>query len=927
VTTAARACPSCNTTLPPEAQFCMSCGTATPTDPGVPPRMATTGAIEVAQVTQALAGRYRIERVIGEGGMATVYLAEDARHKRKVAVKVMRPELAATLGADRFLREVEIAARLQHPHILALYDSGESNGLLFYVMPLVEGESLKDRLAREGALPADEALKLGREIAEALAYAHKRGIVHRDIKPANILLNEGHALIADFGIARAVEDVGGESLTKTGLAVGTPQYMAPEQATGEKDVDGRADVYATGAVLYEMLAGEPPFTGANARAVLTKSLTETPRALSAVRAGVTDAVDAVVQKALAKGVADRFATADAFANAIDAVRSRTSGTMEAVTSAEIAATQVTAAAQAPAGVRKWVHPRNLLVAGLVAAVLFFALRGRGGGDGGSVASGAKGNRVAVLPFRNEAGPSDAFLVDGIAQDVRDRLGRAGALVTIGWTSTSDYRDTQKPPQDIGRELGADHLLRGVVRWAGQGGARRLLVVPELIDARSGRQVWQRAVEHPEPDIPRMSSDVTRAVTEALGVALTPGEDSAIAELPTRSAEAYRAFLRGREQTGSDPATLRATNQEYEQAVALDSMFADAWGSLSSGSTILYLNGNRDPAVARRAREAMERVVALRPGSALARRARSRYLEIVAGDEPAARAEMDLALRENPNDATLLAMSGQQDINVGDLGSGLTKLERARELDPRSPSVLTNLVQAYTYLNRPTDAQKAGVSLLAVRPLDLNAIQGVAMAHVSAGDLEGARRVLRDAVQRGVPAPRLAAHMTGYLETGFVLEDAEQQLVLRLTPSTFDDDRAWWAQALATLYWQRGDTAMARVYADSALGPTRAQMAGAPNDPQLHGLIALMYAYLGRAADARSEVQQSMAHVDRFSQQGYNRTNAAKTELALGNRDAAIDHLAKVRVTGYHLTNGWLQVDPTFASLKGYPKFEQMLKGN
>jgi tetratricopeptide (TPR) repeat protein len=170
-------------------------------------------------------------------------------------------------------------------------------------------------------------------------------------------------------------------------------------------------------------------------------------------------------------------------------------------------------------------------------------------------------------------------------------------------------------------------------------------------------------------------------------------------------------------------------------------------------------------------------------------------------------------------------------------------------------------------------------------------------------------------------------MAGYFETGFILEDAEQQLVLRLTPSTFDDDRAWWAQSLATLYWQRGDTARARVYADSALGPTRAQMAGAPNDPQLHGLIALMLAYLGRASEARAEIQQSMAHVDRFSQQGYNRMNAAKTELALGNRDAAIEHLARVRATGYHLSEGWFGVDPTFASLKGYPKFEQMLKGN
>src|SRR5688572_18634372 len=206
MTAPARACPACRTPLPEEALFCLHCGAATPTEPGVPPRTAATDIGEIVRVRKALAATYAIERVIGEGGMATVYLAEDQKHHRKVAVKVMRPELAATLGADRFLREVEIAAQLSHPHILPMHDSGESAGILYYVMPFVDGESLRDRIARDGALPPDEALRFAREVAEALAYAHKRGFIHRDIKPANILLSEGHALVADFGIARAVDE-------------------------------------------------------------------------------------------------------------------------------------------------------------------------------------------------------------------------------------------------------------------------------------------------------------------------------------------------------------------------------------------------------------------------------------------------------------------------------------------------------------------------------------------------------------------------------------------------------------------------------------------------------------------------------------------------------------------------------------------------
>jgi serine/threonine protein kinase len=235
-------------------------------------------------VQAALGDRYHVERAIGAGGMATVYLAEDAKHGRKVAVKVMRPELTATLGADRFLREVEIAARLNHPHILPMYDSGEAHGVLYYAMPYVEGASLEGKMRREGQMQAEEACRLAREMAEALAYAHERGVVHRDIKPANILLSGGHALVADFGIARAV-GAEGQALTQTGLAVGTPQYMSPEQATGENDVDGRTDVYAVGSVLYEMLAGEPPFTGPTAQAVLARSLTEALRPLTATRPG------------------------------------------------------------------------------------------------------------------------------------------------------------------------------------------------------------------------------------------------------------------------------------------------------------------------------------------------------------------------------------------------------------------------------------------------------------------------------------------------------------------------------------------------------------------------------------------------------------------------------------------------------------------
>ncbi len=260
----------------------------------------------------ALGDRYDLEREIGQGGMATVFLARDLKHDRKVAVKVLRAELSASLGADRFLREIRVAANLQHPNVLGLYDSGEHEGLLFYVMPFVDGESLRDRLTREQQLPIQDALQLTREAGEALQFAHTRGIIHRDIKPENILLLGGHALVADFGIARAFSQAGGEKLTQTGMAIGTPHYMSPEQSLGSEHVDARSDVYSLGCVLYELLIGQPPFTGPNAMAILARHSMEVVPSLQVVRPSVSDDLEDAVMRALEKTPADRFQTLKEF---------------------------------------------------------------------------------------------------------------------------------------------------------------------------------------------------------------------------------------------------------------------------------------------------------------------------------------------------------------------------------------------------------------------------------------------------------------------------------------------------------------------------------------------------------------------------------------------------------------------------------------
>ncbi|HEX7121189.1 MAG TPA: protein kinase, partial [Gemmatimonadaceae bacterium] len=347
----------------------------------------------VSRLTASVADRYRLERELGAGGMATVFLAEDVKHHRQVAIKILHAELSAILGSERFLKEIELTASLQHPHILPLFDSGSADGLLYYVMPYVEGETLRARLERETQLPVDEALVIAREVADALSYAHAKGVVHRDIKPENILLQNGHALVSDFGIALALEQAGGERMTQTGLSLGTPQYMSPEQATGDRGIDARSDVYSLAAVLYEMLAGEPPVTGASAQSMIAKLMTETPTHLRVLRTTVPAEIDAAVAKALSKTPADRFTTAGDFARALSV--KHTAG-----------ATPAAASGTAPAA-RRGRRPMALALA----AVVVVAAAGLG-----AYAMRAKPAPPATLGTKTQLTSTGAVLYPAISPD-------------------------------------------------------------------------------------------------------------------------------------------------------------------------------------------------------------------------------------------------------------------------------------------------------------------------------------------------------------------------------------------------------------------------------------------------------------------------------------------------------------------------------
>ncbi len=910
MTTEARSCPTCSTTLPPEAHFCLNCGTPTPTEPGVPARTMPTGAIEISRIRSALADRYQVEHVLGEGGMATVYQAEDLKHRRKVAVKVMRPELAETLGAERFLREVEIAAKLSHPHILPVYDSGAADGVLYYVMPVVEGESLPARLAREKQLPVEEALRLAREVAEAMAYAHERGFVHRDIKPANILISAGHALVADFGIARAMEG-DGKVLTQTGLAIGTPQYMSPEQASGAADLDGRSDIYALGCVLYEMIAGEPPFTGPTAQAVIARSITETPRSLSSTRQALSPAVDSTVMKALAKTPADRYATAGAMVTALVQAENQTRSGVTPISAGK------------GLGFKPW---QLALAATAVLVIGIFGSRAFSGGGSPAAGAGAGRQSVAVLPFLNQGTADDAYFADGIADEVRGKLAKLGQFTVIASASANQYRETTKTGPEIARELRVDQVLMGRVRWAGAaGGPRQVQVIAELVDGQTGATTWQETFDADVTDIFAMQGRIATRVAAALGAALGQADEAEMSARPTDNPVAYELYLKARAITNNSAQSQRNAADYLEQAVALDSTFAEAWAELGSAWSSVYVNGTREPVVRRRAGEAIERALELGTGKSFAHRASSRYYSVVERDDALARREINRALAIDPDDAEVLALSGLADFGAEEYGPAFSKLARARELDPRSVRVMTTLVRVLVYLGRVDEAKNAAAELVALAPNETDAVEWVAVAHVADGDLDGAKAAIREALQR-IPATELVTYFAGYNEMAWILDDAEQNLLFRLTPAAFDNDRAWWGQALAIAAYQQGDQPKARAYADSSLATSKEQSDANPEDPQLRALYAVMLAYVGRIDEALREVDIAVENSPEgnAADAPYSRLQRLRILLVSGQTDKAIDAVEDILSRQYYLTPAYLRLDPTYAPLMGNPRFERLL---
>ena len=594
--------------------------------------------------------------------MAVVYLAKDLRHGRLVALKVLRAELGSVMGAERFHREIRVAAQLVHPHILPLLDSGEAAGRLWYAMPFIEGESLRARLDRERQLSVDESLRLTHEVADALSHAHARGILHRDIKPENILLSGGHALVADFGIAKALDESAADHLTSTGFALGTPAYMSPEQGAAERSVDSRSDLYSLACVTYEMLVGEPPFTGPTAQVVMARRLTQPVPSVRIARPQVSDAAEAALRKALAPVPADRFASTTEFAAALAAAG--------------------TSSTPALAG-SKPNRSRVAIAVGvlLVATVGVWGWRYFGSSPTAAAVSGAdSGLRLAVLPFRSLSKDSaDAYFADGLSEEVNATLSNLAGLQVIAPGSVLPYRGTTKPPAEIAAELRVDALLDATVFKAGDS----LRINVRLIDPRSQAASWNQQYTRTIRNVLAVQGDVATQVARVLRIQLATTEARSLARPPTTNPDAYDHFLRGLSY-GEGRVEIDSAISEYEHAVALDSSFAAAWGLIAKGYLTLSFSFEEDRRWLDRAEAAINRALAVDSATAEAWLARGdlEWNAVGGWHFEESLAAITRALRIRPSYAVAHASLGSLLFHYGFLEEARGEFRRSLSLDPR-----------------------------------------------------------------------------------------------------------------------------------------------------------------------------------------------------------------------------------------------------
>ena len=900
------------------------------------PHAATRGAPDLAdQLQSALGTAFRIEHELVGGGMSRVFVAEEVRLGRRVVVKVLPPELRAGLSIERFHQETRLAASLRHPHIVPVMAAGEStDGLVYFTMPFIQGESLERRLEREGRLPVADVVALVREVADALAYAHANGVVHRDVKPANVLIDGGHAVVADFGVAKAIalatsqrdrpEHLSGAKdvpagLTMAGGVIGTPAYMSPEQARAEA-VDARTDVYSLGCMTFEMLTGQRPFSHFGIAAIGVRTTSPAP---CSVCTDLPPEFDTVLARALAPLPDDRYQSTTAFAQAL--------GTAALPVPAAVSGQSI--AEKRPAWRRPWFVPAALAVVASIGAGVVAARRAASGTmTGSAMPAPVSGPSLAVLPFENVGAAGDTYFAQGVSDELTSRLASVAGVRVMASGSTRQYRNTDKTREQIARELGVQYLLDGRVRWdRADTAARRLRVTVELVRMSDGSAVWADHYEAKAEDLFAVEGQIGERVAAALEVALAPRERETIGARPTENFEAYSYYLRGEALRVAEEDALNSTPRAlemFERAVALDPKFALAYARLSiTHANVYWSNADRTSKRLALVKAAADSALRLDPDLPEAHLALGRYYYWGFRDYDRALPEFTAVLDKQPSNDEALTARAAMLRRRGRLTEAVANFARAAELNPRSPQLAfyvgtshgaaRDYAEAVRYLDRTMALSPRWAGIYADRANFLLAWHG---------DLAAARRSLRDGM--ALPDAAKILDRLRYQSQMFVGYTARDSAVIESrSVDTFRGDTAYFLVWNADWARRHGDTLHTRLAADSARTILERRVAADPNEPGVRMDLASAYALLGRKADALREAARAteILPVSRDAVDGPDlQEDYAFVEMLVGETDAAVRRLAYLLSISSDISVNALRVDPTWNPLRKSPAFQRLI---
>ena len=871
------------------------------------------------QLQASLGSTYTVQRELGGGGMSRVFLARDEGLGRDIVVKVLSPELSAGLSADRFTREIKLAAALQHPHVLPVLSAGIMNGLPYYTMPFVRGESLRASMG-PGKLSRDDALAVITDVAKALRYAHGEGVIHRDIKPENVLMSSGSAVVVDFGIAKAISAsktaAPGGTLTTVGTSIGTPAYMSPEQAAADPAVDQRSDIYSWGVLAYELFAGKHPFEGRKTpQQLLAAHLAETPAQLGSASPDVPAPICALIMRCLEKNPDSRPQSAGELVTQLGAATSGNSGLAAAIPGAKS---------------KPWRIPAIAALTVVIGGVAFGVWSARGTPRPAGLVT------LAVLPFENQGPAEQEYFVDGLSDAVNGKLAGLAGVSVIDRRSTQQYKKTTKPVKQIGTELGVQYVLGGVVRWArNSAGGWRAQVIPTLVNASDATTKWAGDPLIVSSDDPfSAQTEIATKVANALQLALGADDRRELAERPTQNTEAYDAYLRGksiRDALDRSSMSVRGIDQsisELQRAVSLDPNFAQAWALLAMVSYGRAETVPGDTVSMNRAYVAARRAESLNPRDPLVVEVRS-GMAYATGDRARSRKITNDAIRSGiVNHEILLTHAWDlRDLNQGD--SSRAVMERVLKLNPRFPRVIEAAAEMANQDRDWARVAEYARTLISIDPTDERGWATLANVGRNTGDSLAIRRVIDEAF-RYIPAPSnmlltFIVYAGGDMGLRFAGMTPEQLRIEALADSigTYYDNKA-------DLFGARGEPARARIYYDSIIGKLEGRSLSGPGESNLRIYLAHAYSATGRHADAARElarvkaVAMAAGEVNEDGTPEVDRRIVAGILANAGQSEAAVREL-RVLLNESAWTRRGLAAVSKLRALRGTPSFEAFLK--